>query len=155
MESIKDKAQEAASLVDGLPSDLRSVAFQEIFRALLRKEESATVRGAQPARQVEVTGSDQIPSAAVVAAKGSRLHKLLFAAHQLRQSGDASSAAAIRAYLAERLATKIPGTGAFDVLKENTPRYFERRKDGRGFVYEPTPDGLALLYALGGGPEAD
>ena len=152
LQEIHDALVGAIALVEEcdpkIPADLRGVALVEVFRALRGHVPTVGKPGAEEsgrARSAHV-GPQELPEESVVATRGDRRQRIVFAALQLEARGDSATAAAISQYSKEELASELKKVS--DVLKEGTPLFWQRKKVEGVFVYTPSKRGLEHLKQL-------
>lgn len=146
-DELQRALRQAADLVADLPEELKAVAFQEAFRALrapVGERTAVATRDSSAASR-----ADQLPDADLVAERGERVHKIAYAAARIAADGGVCTTGAIKAFLNQQLATKVKGNGVPDVLKANTPKFFQRQREGREFSYKLTDKGIAMLVEWG------
>lgn len=149
-DGIADALAEAVRYVQAVPEKFQAAAFPVVLGELLGSAipQSRSVRqngGADVATQ-QVLPS-QLPPAATIKQKASRLEKALYAVAVLSDEGQAATAQSIDTFLRERVATSV--TKLSTVLHTGVPRLLNRSKKDGVFAYSVTTAGLDALAAVG------
>ena len=137
----------AHRVIGELPEPLQAAAMPVVLELLLNGQSGvATPRLSKEHEGLHEDSSD-LPPIDVVSERGTRTQRALYAVEVLAGRQELCTAAAIQQYADQEMAREL--TNLSVVLKEATPKYLRRRKEGREFTYESTLRGRELLAGLG------
>jgi hypothetical protein len=162
MKDIEDTLRWAQELAEGLPDRYREAAFAELLSYALstsgttrhdvtqhasEKSESSTPLRA-PWQQKLI---DNLPSAHLVASKGSRDQQAIWAIIKLLDADEEATPASVRDQIEAGLGINAESSdNTSRRLRQLTPTFAmrQKRQDGRGYAYTPTTYALELFEGL-------
>jgi hypothetical protein len=156
MKSPNEAAQWAVKMAETLPEKYRPVAFAEFLRFALLNDAEDGHSGEGPADTSLTLPPKNNPSWVLdvyagvpedhVVAAGSNKQRAVWAVIKLHSMGQSATSPAIREIIKTQLGVTPESEKHMpDTLKELTPEYLSRKKEGRGFRYLPSRASLEIF----------